>query len=218
MESVRPEKLPDSFDEIDALIPLPVGNDVDPAARENRRQVAAALMKEFGGQVWPYRHVSSPLWKTYDLWGFEGLMTRAATAPDLVAHACRRLTERALAAVADAAALGAGAIWIEECLTDMLAPETFARLHLPQLRRLTEAVRAVGMRSVYYYCGDPKGKWDLLLDAGADALALEEGKKGFTIDIAEVVDRVAGRCTVFGNLDSIGVLQDGTEDLLRGEI
>jgi len=57
-----------------------------------------------------------------------------------------------------------------------------------------------------------------LLAVGADALSLEESKKGFVIDIEEVVERAQGKCAVLGNLDAVGVLQDGTEEELRAEI
>ena len=53
---------------------------------------------------------------------------------------------------------------------------------------------------------------------GADGLALEEGKKGFEIDIERVAERVNGRCTLFDNLDAIGVLQSGSDEVLRSEI
>ena len=64
----------------------------------------------------------------------------------------------------------------------------------------------------------PADRWSLLLEAGADALAFEESKKNFHIDIEEVVSQVDGRCTVLGNLDTIGLLQNGTETDLRDEI
>ncbi len=47
---------------------------------------------------------------------------------------------------------------------------------------------------------------------------LEEGKNGFEIDIGDVVERVGSRCTVLGNLDSIGVIRNGTDEELRTEI
>jgi uroporphyrinogen-III decarboxylase len=114
--------------------------------------------------------------------------------------------------------LGAAGMWLEECLTDCISPEAFARLNLPFLRPLVEAIRGAGLKSIYYFCGDPRGKWDLLLDVGADALALEESKKGFVIDIDDVVERVAGRCAVLGNLDAIGVLERGSDAELRAEL
>ena len=103
-------------------------------------------------------------------------------------------------------------------MTDMIAPDTFERLHLPFVRRLVTEIRDAGLHSIYYYCGAPGDRWELLFAAGADALSLEEGKKGFQIDIEQVVERAAGRCAVLGNLDAIGVLQKGSEGELRAEL
>ena len=217
-QSVRPNRLPESCEEIDASIPLPGENEVDQAALEDRRRVAAAVMKEFGRASWPYRHVSGPLWKTYDLWGFEGMMLLVATRPQLVRHACERYLEVALRNVREAAEHGACGIWIEDCLTDMISPEAFATHNVPFLRRLLEGIRAAGMSSIYYFGGNPAGKWDLILSLGMDALALEEGKKNFRNEIEEIVERVRGRCVVLGNLDALGVLQNGSEERLKAEI
>lgn len=215
VESVRPAHLAESPEEIEAAIPRAGGVDSDPQAAADRWKVAAALIAEFGANLWPYRHVSGPLWKTYDLWGFEGMMTMIATRPDLVRVACERYLAAALREVQEATDHGAAGIWIEDCLTDMISPEAFAELNLPFLRRLVAAIRSAGMKSLYYFCGDPAGKWDLILSLGADALGFEEGKKGFRNDIDEIVEQVRGRCVVLGNLDSIGVLQDGDERCLR---
>jgi uroporphyrinogen-III decarboxylase len=81
-----------------------------------------------------------------------------------------------------------------------------------------EEIRSLGLKSVYYYCGNPAGRWEQLLSVGADALSLEESKKGFTIDIEDVVERVNGRLTVLGNLDAIRLLEKGSEAELRAEI
>ncbi len=58
----------------------------------------------------------------------------------------------------------------------------------------------------------------MLLDTGADALALGESKKHFTIDIADVADLVGGRMALFGNLDAIGLMESGTDADLECEI
>ena len=103
-------------------------------------------------------------------------------------------------------------------MTDMISPAAFARLNVTFLRPLVDEIRALGMRSIYYFCGDPTGKWEQLLAVGADALSLEESKKGFSIDIEDVVERVQGRCVVLGNLDAIHLLETGSENDLRAEI
>lgn len=215
-QSVHPDALPTSREEIDRLLPAL------PSEKGRRVHVdntsAMLLLQEFGRSRYPLHHVSGPLWQTYGLFGFEGMMTLVADQPDLVHYICQRASERAIWQVRRAAALGTAGIWIEDCLTDLISPAAFAVLNLPYLQQVTAAIREAGMHSIYYYCGDPDGRWEHLLAVGADALSLEESKKGFCIDIAEVVEQVRGRCAVLGNLDAIGVLQDGTEEELRAEI
>ena len=69
------------------------------------------------------------------------------------------------------------AIWIDECLTDMLSPAMLESLSMPFLRRLIETIHAEGLMCIHMFCGNPAGKWDYLVSTGADALALEESKK-----------------------------------------
>jgi uroporphyrinogen-III decarboxylase len=202
---------------LEALIPVPAPFDRSRYIADGRADLAAQMLSTFG-EVYPFCHVPSPLWLCYGLWGFEGMMSMIATRPDLVRYACKRFLARSVRAVHEAAALGAAGVWIEECLTDMISPEAFAQLNLPCVRDLVDEIRALGLQSIYYYCGDPAGKWELLLDAQADALSLEESKKGFVIDIAEVAERTRGRCALLGNLDAIDLLPNGTERQLRAEI
>ncbi len=218
-QASRPRvSLPESREEIEAEIPLPGAFDPAEVAATGRADLAQALLRETGNALFPIAHVSAPLWDSYNRWGFEGMMVMVASHPDLVEYACERRLAGLQRDVRAAAALGAKGIWIEDCMTDMVSPAAFARLNVPFVERLAHEIRQLGMKSIHYYCGNPAGKWDLLLATGADALALEEGKKGFEIDIEEVVERVGGRCAVLGNLDAIGVLEQGSEAELKAEI
>ena len=218
VQSIHPDHLVETPEEIDKEIPAPARFDPASFRAAGHADLAIRLLEEYGKQLCPVGGVLGPLWKTYDLWGFEGMMSMVATKPDLVDYACRRYLQLGIDQVQHAAALGAEVIWIEDCLTDMISPSAFARLNLPPLRALTDEIRALGMKSIYYYCGDPADRWSLLLDTGADALSLEEGKKNFTIDIADVAERVAGKLTLLGNLDAVGILQDGSQEVLRAEV
>lgn len=216
--SDRPASSPETIEQIDAAVPIPEQPAVEQIRSDGRGDLATQLLAEYGERLWPFCHVSSPLWNCYQLWGFEGMMTRIADAPELIAHACDRLLVLVQQRIREAAAIGAAGVWIEECFTDLVSPEVFASINVPLVRRIVETVRATGMKSVYYYCGDPATRWDLILSVGADALSLEESKKTFVIDIEDVVQRVQGRCAVFGNLDAVGVLQDAGQAGLRAEI
>ena len=218
LHSHRPDRLAHTRDEVDAALPIEEPFDVGSIVGDGRCDLARLELEELGRARYPIGGTISPLWGCYGLWGFEGMMTMVAERPELVRYACERLLVLSIRRVQVAAAAGARGIWIEECLTDMIGPAAFQQLNMPMVQRLVEAIRLEGLRSIYYYCGDPAGKWDLLLATGADALSLEEGKKGWRVDIMEVVERAAGRCTVLGNLDSVNVLDRGDEAELRAAV
>lgn len=215
--TLAPRPLPRTAAEVDAAIPVAEGFDAAAVERDGRRDIAARLADR-AREKFPIVHVISPLWRLYGVWGFEGMMTLVAQSPELAAHACRRLLTLARREVDEASELGAAGVWIEECMTDMISPAAFAELNAPYVRILAESIRSAAMKSIYYYCGNPAGKWESIISVGADAYAFEEGKKGWQVDIEEVVDRVAGRAAVLGNLDAINLLPDASEDELAAEI
>lgn len=217
LHSHHPQHLIDTFKEIDSAIYISPDFDPKWSIADGRNDLALRLLDEFK-DLYPISHVGSPLWHTYQIWGFEGMMTMIAERPDLVKHACERFLIQSIRSVQQNAILGVKGIWIEECFTDMISPKAFEEINVSILQTLVKEIRKAGMKSIYYYCGDPAGKWDHILSVGADAVSLEESKKGFVIDIDEIVDRVNGRCTVLGNLDAIHLLSDGTEDELCAEI
>ena len=204
--------------EVNRAVPLPPRFNRNKFLEEGHADLAQCLLAEFGNEHFAFDYASTPLWNCFFLWGFEGMMTMIAERPDLVQHACNRFLEARLRSIQRAAALGADGIWIDDSLTDLISPRAFERLNLPYLRKLVEEVHAHGMHSIYYFCGNPAGKLDLLLESGAEALALEESKKGFVIDLAEIVKVVQGRCVLFGNLDAIHLLPHADENTLRTEI
>ncbi len=212
------DALPDDDDAIDRLVP-PLAQTFDRQAflASGGADVAHALAKRFPGKA-RIMHVGSTLWSIWSLFGYEAAMTMLARHPLLMRRACENKLTHQLANVERLAAAGVQVVWIEECLSDQFSPATYREVTLPPLRTLIQTIRRHGMRSVYYYCGNPWDRFEDILSAGADALSLEEGKKGFTIDIAEVLKRVDGRCAVLGNLDAIGMLQDADSATLRREI
>ncbi len=216
--TLRPPDPPFSAADIDRRVRIPADRSAADIRAAAEADLADALLAGPAGSLLPTGYAGSPFWLCYHLWGFEELMVATARTPDLVRHACAQLLAQQTAAVRHAAALGARAIWVEECLTDWIGPDAFSRISAPPLEALIREIQALGMAAVYYYCGDPSDRWDRILALGADGLAFEEGKKGFTIDIEAVVDRVGGRMCVLGNLDAITLLEHGSDADLAREI
>ena len=218
LESVGSVRLPATPEELDAAVALPAPADTERIAADGHADLARALLQVHGTQLYPITYADAPLWYLYELWGFEGMMTLIGERPDLVERACPHFTARTLEAVRGAAMLGAAGVWIWECFTDMIAPQAYEAFSVPWMRRVVDECRRLGIKSIYNFSGNPAGKLDAILSIGADALAFEESKKDFVVDINELAVYVDGRCTLFGNLDAIGILQNGSETQLRDAI
>ena len=218
VQSVKREKLPETIDELEKLLPERPGKfHRNEFIGQGYGEIACALIEKFPDKM-PFSHVSSPLWRMYGILGFEGLMTTIVSHPELIDYGCERFLDIAIASVQQYITCGAQLIWIEECMTDMISPAAFERFNLPYLKKLVSAIRDAGGRSIYYYCGNPWDRMDKILKVGPDALSFEESKKNFQVDIEKVVSIVDGRCAVFGNLDAINLLPHADEKQLAQEI
>jgi len=213
-----PSAPPQTPEAVDPLVPISDEDDFTYVRAEGRDALARALLEEYGDTLFPNHRTSSPLLRCADLWGFEQMMLNVRAEPDLVRHACRRYLEQAKTTVRRAALLGAEGIWVVDALADMIGPDDYARLGLPSLEELLAEIRRVNMKSIYYFNGDPAGKWDLIFSLPADALAFEDDKKGFKVDIVDVARKLNGRRTLFGNLNAIDILEKGTDERLKDEV
>ena len=212
-----PPPNPQSKDHIDKALSGPTGPTPDQVVAEGRADMPRAVIQAFP-HLFPITALASPIWRCWNLWGFEGFMTMVALRPELVAHACDRYADRSRREIELAAAIGARGIWIEECWSDMIGPAALENVAAPSLRKVCDCIRRAGLASIYYYCGDPTDRWETLFGVGADAVSLEEGKKHFAIEIEEVVRRGAGRAAVLGNVDAIHFLPTADESQLRREL
>ena len=207
-----------SRDQIDAALPLPPAE--TPAALEaaGRLDKPKRMLREFCRDKMPWTQLPSPWDPLYHIWGFEGLMVACAEYPDLVEYACRRVVQGNHNRIATWQAAGVELIWVEEGATDQISPDMHRRLILPYMQEFTAALRRAGLRSIYYYTGNPNDRLDVFLASGADALALEESRKNFIIDVQKIAEHVDGRMALVGNLDEVNVLEPGPIPAIRAEV
>jgi hypothetical protein len=218
VSSIQPQSVTRSIGEIDQILPPPPAFNSKRFIKEGRGDLAAKLLEEHGVDYFPFYWMPAPIWSCYQIWGFEELMTTIALNPDWVRFAGKRILEYRINEIQKSAALGAAGIWLEDCMLDMVHPDVYEGLNLPLIQAMVEEIRGLNMHSIYYYCGDPKGKLGLIMATGADAIALEESKKGFWIDIQEIARFVSGRHTLLGNLDAIHLLPTASETELRAAL
>lgn len=165
------------------------------------------LIEEIGTTHALYWATTAPYPTAYNLLGFEGLMIAMHKQPDLVTAIAERSLENTLAHARAVRRIGLDVAFIEEwiCSADLISPADYVRFAWPFERDLCRELERLGFAVVFYFCGSIEDRLPKLLELEADALAFEESKKGWQIDIGEVRKAAGEERCLFGNLDVVKV-------------
>ena len=160
------------------------------------------------------------------LWGCTGYLGQANTyrmlieQPDLIHELSRRLLEQSIEGIRVKAAAGGDAIYIDDATatSDMISLEHYEKFCLPYITEMVREIQRHDHKAILIYFGGVMDRLDAIASTGADALAMEASMKNYVNDIEQIVERIGGRMVLFGNIDPVGVLEDGTAAELDAEI
>ena len=140
--------------------------------------------------------------------------------PDLVDYLCGKILEQNIEQIRALAASGGDAVYIDEstATSDMISPAHYERFCLPYLREMVREVHRLGHQAIVLYFGGVMDRLEQIAASGADGVSVETSMKGYVNDIGAIADRIGGRVSLFGNIDPVGVLQDGADEELAAEI
>ncbi len=180
------------------------------------RQVAA----DYGGHYFISTILDTPFSDAYDLLGFQGLMLIQHDRPDLFHYLLQRKLAQTQELMEAWAAVGIHGVYVEEVFTgaDMISPRSYDKFVFAYNQPYFRHMRALGLLPIHYVCGDVIPRLERMVEYDIAAVAVEESKKNFQIDIAEVVERVAGRAAVFGNVDAVRYGLHATLDEMAAEV
>jgi uroporphyrinogen-III decarboxylase len=195
---------PRTVGEVEALMPATTSGAV---TGSGTYALAEQLVGDVGQTHALYWLTSAPYPAAYNLLGFSGLMTAMREGPQVVAAIAERSLANTLARAVAARNAGLDLVFVEEwaCSGDLISPSDYLRFAWPFERGLCRELRRLGFGVVFYFCGPLKDRLGKLLELEADALAFEESKKNWVIDIGEVRRQVGAERCLFGNLDAVKV-------------
>jgi uroporphyrinogen-III decarboxylase len=152
--------------------------------------------------------------------GQTNLLEMLVEQPDLISHLSRRLLDQNIEIIRQLAAAGGDAIYIDDAFAtnDMISVAHYERFCLPYVREMVREIHRLGRKAVLIYFGGIADRLEQIASLDADALSFETSMKGYVNDVAEIARRIGGRLALFGNLDPVGILQNGTDGELEKEI
>jgi uroporphyrinogen-III decarboxylase len=162
------------------------------------------FVERWGGDYLLHGQMGTPYWAVYSRLGFGGMMETMLTEPELLEQIIDNHLERLRTRLDVYAEAGVECVFIEETLSssDLISEDNYLRFSFTSNRDLLEHARDLGLRTVYYYCGAIEDRLAHLAELPADALAFEESKKAFEIELADVREAVGPDRPLLGNIDA----------------
>jgi uroporphyrinogen-III decarboxylase len=127
--------------------------------------------------------------------------------------------QRVLLYIRRYAAAGGDAIYIGDACTTcgMISVAHHGRFSLPTVKQMVDEIHRLEHKAIVIYLGGVADRLEQIASLDADDLLIEASMKGYVKDVGEVVDALGDGVTLFGDIDPVGCLQDGSANDLEDE-
>ena len=190
--------------------------EVEADLASGRYDLARALLERYPGQLPFYTYDSSPYNSLLGLLGFQGMMAALIEEPERAHRILATKLPRPSTHLAVARELGVHIVFVEECLAsaDLISPAMYREFVFPYTKQALAFYETRGFRTVLYFSGNLMPLLDDLKQLPFTALAFEEDRKNYGIDLAQVRRSMGPDRVLFGNVDAPFIEHASDEDLL----
>jgi hypothetical protein len=178
------------------------------------------VVENFGDQYFISTILDTPYSDMYDYLGFRGLMVIQRQNPELFQSMLERKLMQSKEVMEAWATTGIHGVYVEEVFSgaDAISPQSYEKFVFAYNQPYFRHMRSLGLLPIHYVCGDVIPRLEMMVEYEVAAVAVEESKKKFQININEVVERVAGRKAVFGNIDAVQFGIHATPEEMQAEV
>jgi uroporphyrinogen-III decarboxylase len=180
------------------------------------------ISRRYGGTVFITLNEGNPFAAILDpqgLLGFEDGLINLIEKGEMAAYLLHHLYDIHLERMKALKTCGAdGYIGSETyCSADLISPAIYHDIVFPAQRHFYTKLKELGLYSMCYFTGDIFPMLEDIKNLGIDALLTEARNKAVEIDIGELYKKTSGAFTLYGNLNSVEILQKGGIDAVREE-
>lgn len=178
------------------------------------------ISDKYGNDVFITLHEGNPVCRILDEYlGFEDGLISMMENPENVGYFLYKLYEALIPRMKALKKMGAHAYAGSEtyCTQDIISPTMYRELVFPAQQYFYKELEKIGLTPITYFLGDVTPLIDDINKMGVKGLMVEESKKGFNLDVIDIRKKLSPEITLFGNLDSVNILQNGTVQQVREE-
>lgn len=182
------------------------------------------IVSRYGDDVFLAVHIPSAICEIFDpttgYLGFEEGLMSFYDYPEGIKYFLEKCYEEQLEWAKAFAEAGAHAFIISESYIspDLANPKIYRKFMKPVHTRYFKEVKNYGLIPICMFWGDVLPLLDDYVQTNVMAIMFEESKKGFNLDIRKIREKINNRICIFGNLDSIYLLREGSTREIKDEV
>ena len=173
------------------------------------------LRERYQGAMPAYVMGMCPSGRLQDVLGFDSTMVGFLEAPEIIHEVSRLGMPRNRAHWKAVRKAGVGLVQVSEYTWGgLISPEVYGEFIAPYTRELIDFYHDIGFKVLLYVMGNIHGVLDQIAAYPFDALAIEEGRKDYDLDVGEIRRRLGDERVLFGNVSCMQVVEGRPEEIL----
>ena len=183
--------------------------------------VLEKLKERYGSDLLLHKWLNPPFPAAYVWLGeqyFTALLMALASDPEIVREFIEFFLPKEEENLEYLLKIGVEVIFYQEFITgaEIVNPAMYRDIVAPVTRRAFEFFKRLGFKVILYYCGDVIPLIEIVKEEiPFDGLAVEESRKGYSVDIAEVRNLLGRDIPLFGNVDIQFLEKASREEILN---
>lgn len=177
------------------------------------------VLEAVGNRLSVHGEVFSPFTQLMERAGYEGGLMALLTDADKCHAILQRYAEGASALARLQAARGVDAVLISSAFAGggFISRSMYEQFVMPYETQVAAAIKQAGVKAYTHTCGAIGDRLDLMAATGIDGVDTMDPPPLGNTDLAEAKQQIGDKLFLKGNIDSVNILLQGTEQMVRDD-
>jgi len=177
------------------------------------------VLEAVGDRLSVHGEVFSPFTQLMERAGYEGGLMALLTDADKCHAILQRYAEGASALARLQAARGVDAVLISSAFAGggFISRSMYEQFVMPYETQVATAIKQAGVKAYTHTCGAIGDRLDLMAATGIDGVDTMDPPPLGNTDLAEAKQQIGDKLFLKGNIDSVNILLQGTEQMVRDD-